>query len=103
MVGLTSWGYGCASLPGVFARISKGFDWFEEKICKASDYPSKDVSCPSATPTTSPTTPKPTTSNPSTSPTTAIPTVRQTLAQAQSEDRLIDTVSFFLSVVPYRV
>ena len=42
-VGVVSWGVGCAFLPGVFSRISEGYDWIEEEVCERSDDPPSDI------------------------------------------------------------
>mmetsp|Transcript_16593 Transcript_16593/g.29947 ORF Transcript_16593/g.29947 Transcript_16593/m.29947 type:complete len:578 (+) Transcript_16593:299-2032(+) len=32
-VGIVSWGVGCASLPGVFSRISEAYEWTVDTVC----------------------------------------------------------------------
>ena len=44
IVGLTSWGYGCATSPGVYARISAGADFIREGICQLSQVPPENCS-----------------------------------------------------------
>jgi len=49
LVGLTSWGIGCAdpNFPGVYSRISHQYDWLKEMICQISDYPPNEYyNCP---------------------------------------------------------
>ena len=64
LVGIVSWGIGCAYLPGVFARVSEGFDWIEETVCDDSIDPPCDLcGTPCTTETPQPTrrpTPQPT-------------------------------------------
>jgi len=89
-VGVTSWGVGCALLPGVFSRVSMTYGWIQETVCSTSNNPPGSLCSgfmsPSKEPTTSPMTAEPTqsptetassipsmtnlpTSSPSTSPT----------------------------------
>jgi hypothetical protein len=44
-VGLVSWGRGCAVYPGVYSRVSSGFDWIRSQVCWLSDDPPSYFQC----------------------------------------------------------
>ncbi|KAL7569270.1 hypothetical protein ACA910_016822 [Epithemia clementina (nom. ined.)] len=45
MVGLVSWGNGCAKYPGVYTRVSYFFEWARQKICWSSVDPPEYLGC----------------------------------------------------------
>lgn len=47
-VGLVSWGRGCAVYPGVYSRVSSGFDWIRSEVCQLSDNPPSYFECTGA-------------------------------------------------------
>jgi hypothetical protein len=49
-VGVVSWGLGCAEHPGVYARVSEGYDWIEKQVCKISRNPPASFNCNTPTP-----------------------------------------------------
>jgi Trypsin len=44
-VGIVSWGRGCAVYPGVYSRISSGYDWIRGEVCYKSVSPPWYMGC----------------------------------------------------------
>jgi hypothetical protein len=44
-VGVISWGRGCAIYPGVYSRVSAGYDWIREQVCFQSKNPPLYLQC----------------------------------------------------------
>ena len=57
VVGIVSWGIGCGIMPGVFARVSSGYEWIQATVCETSNDPPGSL-C--GEPTNAPTTRRPT-------------------------------------------
>ena len=70
LIGVVSWGIGCAYLPGVYGRVSQAYGWIEELACQLSSDTSGSTLCGTQEPTPPPTnlpTPQPTTTEPTVS------------------------------------
>ncbi len=76
LIGVVSWGIGCAYLPGVYGRVSHTYDWIQQTACKLSSDRSGSTLCGTKKPTQSPTTPAPTVSSQPTAMPTSSPSSR---------------------------
>jgi len=45
LVGLVSWGRGCAIYPGVYSRVSMAYVWIRAQVCYKSLYPPASLEC----------------------------------------------------------
>ena len=44
-VGVVSWGRGCALYPGVYSRVSSGYEWIRSVVCTQSTSPPSYLGC----------------------------------------------------------
>ncbi|KAL7443682.1 hypothetical protein ACHAXM_009340 [Skeletonema potamos] len=69
LVGVVSWGIGCAYLPGVYGRVSQAYGWIQQTACEVSSDTSGSTLCGTEHPTQSPKPTESPTSSPSLRPT----------------------------------
>jgi hypothetical protein len=82
LIGLTSWGYGCASqqYPGVYARVSDQIEWIKTIVCNESSFPPRDLCESNGTPS---------------------PTTKPTPTSAPVSFTLLNTTSYlYISLIP---
>ena len=110
LMGVVSWGWDCAVQPGVYARVSTGYNWIRDEVCRMSNNPPASFRCP-APPTNRPTaapthipTNKPVTKLPTRAPTkrpTPEPTTRpSSFPSATSPSSIPSTEPSFLPTTP---
>jgi trypsin len=106
LVGLVSWGRGCAIYPGVYSRISSGFDWIRKQICYAAVDPPRYLECTedernpkySLAPFMTPSTPIPVSTL--VNPPTPIPVLRTTLPPQATSEAPVLSSNFINPLIP---